>query len=148
MHVQIQSCRYVGVSEQHTDSLVVTITLDATCREAVPEPMIFQTWDSEAFHQSMIIIAVCPWFRWLFLIGQHVEIIIDNFLQRFDYRHQFLAHRYISAGVLCLGSIDNEFRVFVFAIDDVYALNGAPYCYRTVNDIYVGPLQSADLTDA
>ena len=81
MHVQIQGCCNVVVAELSTYRLIVTFTLDAACRETVAEPVIFQTWDSETFHQTVIVVAVCTWFRRLLLIGQHVELFIDNFLQ-------------------------------------------------------------------
>lgn len=41
------------------------------------QPVIFQFGDAELCHQPIIVIAVRAWFGRMFIVGQHIEIIID-----------------------------------------------------------------------
>ena len=148
MDVKIERGGNVGVAQQYTDSFIVASGFDATGGEAVAQAMVFQFGDAEFRHQVVVIIAVGARLCGAFIVGKHIEVLIDNLFQRFNHGEQVFAHGDFPAGVLGLGRVDDKFCVFLLSLNDIDAFNGATDCYRAVGNIDVAPFQSANFADA
>ena len=136
------------MSQQYADSFVVTSGFNATGGKAMAQAVIFQFWDVELHHQVVVVIAVCAWFGRTLIIGKHIKIVIDYFLQRFNHGKQLLAHGYFTAGFFGFWRVDDKFCVFFLSLNDIDAFNRAADGYRTVRYIDVAPFQGAYFTDA
>ena len=104
------------------------------------QPVIFQFGDAELCHQPIIVIAVRAWFGRMFIVGQHIEIIIDYLFQWLNHGKQLFVHGYFTTGVLGFGCIDDDLRMFSAAFDDIDTLDCAAYRYSSIRHIDVVPL--------
>ena len=75
----------------------------------------------------------------MYIIGQQIEIFIDNFSQRLNYSKQFFAHRDFTAGVFGFGCIDDQFCVFLFSLNYIDSFDSSTNCYSAVNHVDVTP---------
>lgn len=80
MNIKIKRCGDIGMAEKHAYGLIVTIALYASCSKTMAQAMVFQSRDIKTLHQAMIVVAVSTRLSRFFLIGQHIEVLIDNFL--------------------------------------------------------------------
>ena len=55
MNIEVEGCGDVGMTEQHTYSLVIAVALYAARRKAVAQPVVFQPWNAKTHHQTMIM---------------------------------------------------------------------------------------------
>ena len=78
VNIEVECCGDVGMAKQHADSLIVAVTLYAASGEAVAQSMIFQLRDAKFLQKSIVVVAVCAWFCRLFLISQHIEILVHH----------------------------------------------------------------------
>ena len=63
VNIEIKGYSNVGMTEQYTYCLVVTIAFNAACRKAVAQSVVFHSRYVETLHKSMIIVAVGAWLR-------------------------------------------------------------------------------------
>ena len=61
VNIEIKGCCNVGMTEQYTYCLVVTVAFNAACCKAVAQSVVFQSRYVETLHKSMIIAAVGAW---------------------------------------------------------------------------------------
>ena len=61
VYIEIKSYSNVGMTEQYTYCLVVTVAFNAACCKAVAQSVVFQSRYVETLHKSMIIVAVGAW---------------------------------------------------------------------------------------
>lgn len=107
MYIEIERCSDVGMTEQHADSLVVAVALNAASGEAMAQAMVFQPWNVKAFHQPIVVVAVSARFSGLHFVGQHIVVWGHHLFQWPHHRQEFLAHGYLTARVFRLGRIDD-----------------------------------------
>ena len=142
MHIQVERGGDVGVAKERAHGLVVAVALDAAGGEAVAQSVVLQPGDAEPGHQPVVIVAVSARFGRRRLVGQDIVVGVDHPPQRFHHGEQLAAHRYLAAGVLGLGRIDDELRVLAFALNDVYALDGAVHGDCPVVHVDVAPSEA------
>ena len=61
VNIEIKGCSNVGMTEQYTYCLVVTVAFNAAYCKAVAQSVVFQSRYVETLHKSMIIVAVGAW---------------------------------------------------------------------------------------
>lgn len=76
MDIKVEGCGYVGVSENYAHGLVIASAFYATCRETVAQTVKFQWGNAKLFHQSHVVVAVCPGFYRNDIVAYHVVVVV------------------------------------------------------------------------